>query len=486
MASNINSGSDQVERRVTRSGQVPTVRNPSENRRNRNSQVAAVAVADEGENETPAPRSRASRTVPRSQRDTRDAFTRIIAPALQLDRYKVELESAGQELMKEIKDLNFEEDYGVGGEVRNREKGIGNGKKILEASRQAVTWIESQIKSHNSMTEKRAEKMKKYQQFLSTLSVDVQIMLERLLVERQGHIIDLIRKNEELLKQFKNEENIETEAISNLRKQYEQSLYRNEEISKQKGRVDGELVQSREECQRLRLEKDVLFRENEELKNAALVSEQVIQQPREQLPAHQSPSHTPGINQPPRFEESNPTILQAQFGRFRTKPPPANVAPPSYKFLVSGGVEGGVTTMNVPPALNQMMMDQITEWLKSIKGTNWFQVTLVSRSRCVEVRVKNISQARAPSSSDDGDKFACKHCRDRHLLCVLVGDDGPVIAPLPLEQRAEGSTPRAPDYYISGHLHRSGSSPGLNSSVGIQPPSVQGQFGSFRLEKMVQ
>ncbi|KAF7923424.1 uncharacterized protein EAE97_010862 [Botrytis byssoidea] len=560
MASNVNNGSGQVERRVTRSGQVPNVRSQSENRRNRNSQVAAVANEGEDDDEnpppTPAPRSRASRNAPRSQRDTRDAFTRMIAPTLQIDRYKLELE-----------DLNFEEGFDVGVEVKDRERGIGNGDKILEASRRAVTWIESQIKSYGSITEKRAEKMKKYQKLLSTLSVKVQILLERLLVERQGHIIDLTRKNEGLLTQvgiltgkitdltqnssttniecnelkeflqenlsalkLENEENIEMEAISNLRKQHEQSLYRNEEISRQKGR-------------------------NQELKNAALVSAQAIQQLREQVgqpsfhrplrvnttfsgqshaiqqspeplgfiapqspygesarlqqppsspsttsgfqsfpsygyigppfpafpfdeshspqfpahspafgqpsssgyglnsgspptyptsmqpPARQSPSHTPGLNSPPGFEQSNPPPMQGQFGKFKLQPSPANAA---YKFLISGGVEGGVTTLNVPPELNQKMTDQITKWSKSSKASSWFQVTPVSRTRCVHVRLRNIAYAVAPATSNNGDKFACLHCMNRGLLCVLVGRDGPVIAPLNLRERLPGATPQSP------------------------------------------
>ncbi|KAF7914751.1 uncharacterized protein EAE98_011450 [Botrytis deweyae] len=308
MASNVNNGSGQVERRVTRSGRAPTVRTQSENRRNRNSQVAAVAVAvadeNEDEDETPAPRGRGSRNLPRSQRDTRDAFTRMIAPKLQIDRCKVELESAGQELLNEIRDLKSEEGLDVGLEIKRREQLLKNGHKILEASRKAIAWIDARIKAYDSMTEKCAEKIKKYQQLLSTLSVDVQIMLERLLVERQGQVIELTRKNEELLKQVgvltgkitdltqnssttsiecdelkeflqdnlsalktQNKENIETEAIANYRKQYEQLSCRNEEISKQKGRVDGELMQSREESTRFREEKDRLFRENEELKN---------------------------------------------------------------------------------------------------------------------------------------------------------------------------------------------------------------------------
>ncbi|KAM0146717.1 hypothetical protein ACHAQE_010614 [Botrytis cinerea] len=600
MASNVNNGSDQMERRVTRSRQAPTIRSQNDNRRNR-SQVAAAV--NDGEDETPAPRSRASRSAPRSQRDNRDAFTRIIAPALQIDRCKVELESAGQELIKKVQDLNLEEGFDFAAEVRNREKGIGNGKKILEASQKAVDWIESQIKSRDLMTEQTQEKMKRYKQILSTISVDVQVSLDRLLVERQGQVTDLTRKNEELLKQVgmltgritdltmnsstttsiecdelkeflqenlsalkvQNKENVETEAISNLRKQYEQLLHRNEEISKEKGRVDGELIHSREESKRLRSENDILSRKNEELKNAALASENLIQQLREQLsqpifhppltintfvpgqshvvqqspkppgfiapqspcgefallqqspssttsslqsipshgfsgpppsawpfdeyyspqlpmhspacgppesaghafnsgspptlgnrtsmqlPAHHSPPHTPGINQPPRFEHLNPTILQGPFGKFRINlpPAPANIVPPSYKFLVSGGIEGGVTTTNVPPVLNQKMMDQITEWLKSVKGTNWFQITLMSRTRCVEVRVKNVSNARAPSSSDVGDKFACKHCINRHLLCVLIGSDGPVIAPLAHGYRLPDATPKTPGYYIT-------------------------------------
>ncbi|KAF7915107.1 hypothetical protein EAE99_010303 [Botrytis elliptica] len=308
MASNVNNGSGQVERRVTRSGRAPTVRTQSENQRNRNSQVAAVAVAvadeNEDEDETPAPRGRGSRNLPRSQRDTRDAFTRMIAPKLQIDRCKVELEYAGQECLNEIRDLKSEEGLDVGLEIKRREQLLENGHKILEVSRKAIAWIDSRIKAHNSNTEKCAEKIKKYQQLLSTLSVDVQIMLERLLVERQGQVIELTRKNEELLKQVgvltgkitdltqnssttsiecdelkeflqdnlsalknQNKENIETEAIANYRKQYEQLSCRNEEISKQKGRVDGELMQSREESTRFREEKDRLFRENEELKN---------------------------------------------------------------------------------------------------------------------------------------------------------------------------------------------------------------------------
>ncbi|TGO12905.1 hypothetical protein BTUL_0080g00250 [Botrytis tulipae] len=622
MASNVNNGSGQVERRVTRSGQAPTVRSQSENRKSRNSQVAAVANEGEDEDEnpapTPAPRSRATRNAPRSQRDTRDAFTRMIAPTLQIDRYKLELESAGQELMKEIRDLNFEEGFDVGVEVKNREKGIGNGDKILEASRRAVTWIESQIKSYGSITEKRAEKMKKYQKLLSTLSVKVEILLERLLVERQGHIIDLTRKNEGLLTQvgiltgkitdltqnssttsiecdelkeflqenlsalkLQNEENIETEAISNLRKQYEQSLYRNEEISRQKGTVDGELIQSREECERLRSEKDNLFRENEELKNAALISERVIQQLREQVsqpsfhrpltvstafsgqshaiqqspgplgliapqspygesarlqqplsspsttssfqsfpsygfsgpafpafpfdeyhspqfsvhspafgqsassghgftsgsppnyptsmqpPARQSPLHTPGLNHPPRFEQPNPTLMQGQFGQFQLDRnfPPLNQAPPqfgvqgsapgmvppvprNFRFLVSGRVQGGVLTLNVPAGLIQKMNEQIDEWIEAKKPPKWYQATSASSTRCVEVRSRSLGLVRGPQTSDDGDKFACLHCMDRGLLCVLVGRDGPVIAPLNLRERLPGATPQSPGYYI--------------------------------------
>ncbi|KAF7886042.1 hypothetical protein EAF00_010145 [Botryotinia globosa] len=83
------------------------------------------------------------------------------------------------------------------------------------------------------------------------------------------------------------------------------------------------------------------------------------------------PSPPPGLNYPPGFQQSNSPPVQGQFGKFRLQPPPTKVAPPSYKFLVSGGVEGGVTTMNVPPALNQKLMDQITGWSKSSKGSNW-------------------------------------------------------------------------------------------------------------------
>ncbi|KAK6600029.1 hypothetical protein H4I96_07355 [Botrytis cinerea] len=593
MASNVNNGSDQMERRVTRSRQAPTIRSQNDNRRNR-SQVAAAV--NDGEDETPAPR-------------------RL------LHRCKVELESAGQELIKKVQDLNLEEGFDFAAEVRNREKGIGNGKKILEVSQKAVDWMESQLKSYNLMTEKTQEKMKRYKQILSTISVEVQILLDRLLLERQGQVIGLTHKNEELLKQVgmltgritdltmnssaatsiecdelkeflqenlsalkvQNKENVETEAISNLRKQCEQLLHRNEEISKEKGRVDGELIHSREESKRLRSENDILSRKNEELKNAALASEKLIQQLREQLsqpifhppltintfvpgqshvvqqspkppgfiapqtpcgesallqqspssttsslqsipshgfsvpppptwpfdeyyspqfpihspefgqpessrhafnsgspltpgyrtsmqlPARHSPSHTPGTNQPPGFEQSNPTILQGQFGQFQldrnftssnqtpaqsgnVQGPAQGIVPPvvhNYRFLISGGVEGGLLTLDIPAGLSQKMNEQIGEWIRVGRPSRWYQATILSKTRCVEVRSKNLTQVRGPPSSDVGEKFACKHCMDRRLLCVLVGGDGPVIAPLAHRYRLPDATPKTPGYYIT-------------------------------------
>ncbi|TGO43930.1 hypothetical protein BOTNAR_1063g00020 [Botryotinia narcissicola] len=179
------------------------------------------------------------------------------------------------------------------------------------------------------------------------------------------------------------------------------------------------------------------------------------------------PSPPPGLNYPPGFQQSNPPPGQGQFGQFQLDRnfPPLNQAPPqfglqgpapgmvppvprNFRFLVSGGVEGGVLTLNVPAGLIQKMNEQIDEWIEAKKPPKWYQATTASSTRCVEVRSRSLGLVRGPPTSDVGDKFACIHCMDRGLLCVLVGRDGPVIAPLNLRERLPGATPQSPGYYI--------------------------------------
>ncbi|KAF7924968.1 uncharacterized protein EAE98_007056 [Botrytis deweyae] len=167
-------------------------------------------------------------------------------------------------------------------------------------------------------------------------------------------------------------------------------------------------------------------------------------------------SRQPNVQNAPR-QQSNQQQLQSAFtphhASLQQVPPPQPAVSFTlpYRFLVSGRPSGGVLTVNVLPTLIPMMNAQITRWsnVSSGKGSTWAQRTSASSSRCVEVRLKKEPVRKSPPSSDFGDKFACQNCIEKKLLCVLIGDNGPVIAPLPLEDRVANSTPLLPGYYVN-------------------------------------
>ncbi|KAI9641600.1 hypothetical protein NHQ30_009453 [Ciborinia camelliae] len=155
-----------------------------------------------------------------------------------------------------------------------------------------------------------------------------------------------------------------------------------------------------------------------------------------QLPG---PSQSPGMGQPPAFSQSR-----------RDRPSaPSNLVRLAYRFLISGGVEGGSLTLDVPAELFQKVNGQIDEWVKSGKIIKWYQATTVGKTRCVEVISRGLTQVMGPSISDFGDKFACKHCKDRGCLCVLVGNDGPVVAPLSPSDRDVNAISGTVPYYLT-------------------------------------
>ena len=54
---------------------------------------------------------------------------------------------------------------------------------------------------------------------------------------------------------------------------------------------------------------------------------------------------------------------------------------------------------------------------------------------------------RNPPASEN-QNVACKDCIRKRVLCTLIGNNGPVVVPLPVSERSAGATPISGEYYV--------------------------------------
>jgi hypothetical protein len=130
-----------------------------------------------------------------------------------------------------------------------------------------------------------------------------------------------------------------------------------------------------------------------------------------------------------------------------TSGPPPQQPTQSYTFLVSGDLVTGQRTLAVDPSLFQMMNAQIARWESRPDHVDWSRPTKLSHKRCADTRVFKVSNARNPPASENPN-VACSDCVKKRVLCTLVGDEGPVVVPLPLSERSPGATPTNGEYYV--------------------------------------
>lgn len=161
---------------------------------------------------------------------------------------------------------------------------------------------------------------------------------------------------------------------------------------------------------------------------------------------------------PGTFGPQSPQQLASVSSALTMQPPPTagtlgpapNPQQPTqnFSFLVSGSLATGQRTLNVRPSVFQMMVDQATKWDRRMDRYHWTTKTSVSHQRCVDTRIVcHFSHARNPPASANPNA-ACASCVNKGILCVLIGDNGPVVVPLPLSDRSLGATPIFGDYFV--------------------------------------
>jgi hypothetical protein len=107
-----------------------------------------------------------------------------------------------------------------------------------------------------------------------------------------------------------------------------------------------------------------------------------------------------------------------------------------YSFLVSGELATGPRTLTVDLSLPQKMNAQIARWTAK-SHVNWSGSSTVSHKRCSETRVQQFKKSKNPPASENPNE-ACANCVANKILCVLVGENGPVVMPLPVSERSPG------------------------------------------------
>jgi hypothetical protein len=105
----------------------------------------------------------------------------------------------------------------------------------------------------------------------------------------------------------------------------------------------------------------------------------------------------------------------------------------------------------VSPAIIQLVDAQFAEWNRRTRDRNhWSSKSKASHKRCVHTRiVAHLTNAQNPAPSDTPN-VACTSCITKGLACVLIGDHGPVIVPLPVSERTAGATPTSAGYFVKG------------------------------------
>ncbi|KAE8454692.1 hypothetical protein EG329_000315 [Mollisiaceae sp. DMI_Dod_QoI] len=129
--------------------------------------------------------------------------------------------------------------------------------------------------------------------------------------------------------------------------------------------------------------------------------------------------------------------------------PPGRRLPPAprpYKFLIGGLIANGDLETVVAAVLDGMMDSQIATWNAQTDKGPW---DASSKSlRCVDTRRTHVSLNRNLIPHTSTENVACRRCIGARKLCVLVGNRGPIVVPLPVGQREPGATPASVGYYV--------------------------------------
>ncbi|KAN0100009.1 hypothetical protein V8E51_013784, partial [Hyaloscypha variabilis] len=144
--------------------------------------------------------------------------------------------------------------------------------------------------------------------------------------------------------------------------------------------------------------------------------------------------------------------------RSQSSPAPGTFGPPlqqpqpvqrQYSFLISGELATGLRTSSASPAMIQLADAQLAEWNRRANDkTHWSAKSKVSHQRCVYTRVvAHLTKTQNPAASETPNA-ACAACIKKGYACVLIGDNGPVIVPLPESERSAGATPTSAGYFV--------------------------------------
>lgn len=92
----------------------------------------------------------------------------------------------------------------------------------------------------------------------------------------------------------------------------------------------------------------------------------------------------------------------------------------------------GTLTHRVAPSLFVIMDAQIAVWTRQTGKGSWTAKSIASNARCVDTREVPVRKDRKPTAGVENGIVACWRCIKKKQLCVLIGDRGPVIIPLPV------------------------------------------------------
>ncbi|CZT12868.1 uncharacterized protein RAG0_16545 [Rhynchosporium agropyri] len=118
-----------------------------------------------------------------------------------------------------------------------------------------------------------------------------------------------------------------------------------------------------------------------------------------------------------------------------------------YTFLVSGDFVDGqrVTSDNVDSTVVATLDSLIESWTG--KKTRWDSHSSTSHKICSLTRVLRKGPNVNPPAGENPN-VACRLCLSTQRPCVLVGDDGPVVVPLPESQRGN-AVPMERGYWVT-------------------------------------
>jgi hypothetical protein len=145
-----------------------------------------------------------------------------------------------------------------------------------------------------------------------------------------------------------------------------------------------------------------------------------------------------------------------------------------YTFLISGELDSGIRNLLVSPAIIRLVDAQFAEWNRRTRDTNhWSSKSKASHKRCVHTRiVAHLTNAQNPARSDTPN-VACTSCITKGLACVLIGNHGPVVVPLPVADRSPGATAMQGDFFVKTRVPTTWSAGTLGPPLQQQPPVSQ-------------